>query len=435
MILKDGSKLNLKNIETLNALGPYSMAIWKSGNVELGNEEGLAGRSQYFLNLLKKEIKNKFSLKEIKEMSILDIGCNDGWVLHQLSEFPFKKMIGIEPRKKNIQKGKIARKILKLKNNVKYKIGSIENLGKEKFDIVICAGLLYHVESIPYALKKVRDICKKMIFIESRCLSSKYITTELKNEIEMRDLIYQYQDKICGLTAQKYESAYYDGSANVPTIVNVPTTETLVMNLNILGFKNINVIVDEKKYRNDVWKNKRPLSGVCISALIDEIDYKFDNEEEKWIKDYESGLEKTVLDKLIIEKLYERYCINKIINPSNMHLKNIINYIDSNNVSNFDPLKCLNKKNKFVEEIIKNLVYKPYDKICLEYGKYLYKENQSNEAILVLEKITKKLNSDWRSVYRSFKLLSEIYSKIGNKSKSLYYLKLLEQSNSKLIID
>ena len=84
---------------------------------------------------------------------------------------------------------------------------------------------------------------------------------------------------------------------------------------------------------------------------------------------------------------------------------------------------------------IKNLVYKPYDKICLEYGKHLYSKNQINEAILVLEKITKKLNYDWRSVYRSFKLLSKIYSKIGNKSKSLYYLKLLEQSNSKLIID
>ena len=74
---------------------------------------------------------------------------------------------------------------------------------------------------------------------------------------------------------------------------------------------------------------------VVTSALIDEIDYKFDNEEEKWIKDYESGLEKTVLDKLIIEKLYERYCINKIINPSNMHLKNIINYIN-NILNNYD---------------------------------------------------------------------------------------------------
>ena len=48
MILKDGSKLNLKNIETLNALGPYSMAIWKSGNVELGNEEGLAEEVNIF---------------------------------------------------------------------------------------------------------------------------------------------------------------------------------------------------------------------------------------------------------------------------------------------------------------------------------------------------------------------------------------------------
>ena len=43
------------------------------------------------LNLLKKEIKNKFSLKEIKQMSILDIGCNDGWVLHQLSNSLLKK--------------------------------------------------------------------------------------------------------------------------------------------------------------------------------------------------------------------------------------------------------------------------------------------------------------------------------------------------------
>ena len=48
------------------------------------------------------------------------------------------------------------------------------------------------------------------------------------------------------MTAQKYESAYYDGSSRVSTIVNVPTTETLVMNLNVLGFKNINIIVDEK---------------------------------------------------------------------------------------------------------------------------------------------------------------------------------------------
>ena len=42
---------------------------------------------------------------EIKDFSILDIGCNDGWVLHQLSDLPFKKMVGIEPREKNIEKG------------------------------------------------------------------------------------------------------------------------------------------------------------------------------------------------------------------------------------------------------------------------------------------------------------------------------------------
>ena len=40
-------------------------------------------------------------------MSIADIGCYDGWILHELSDLPFKRMVGIEPRQKNIDKGNI----------------------------------------------------------------------------------------------------------------------------------------------------------------------------------------------------------------------------------------------------------------------------------------------------------------------------------------
>ena len=45
----------------------------------------------------------------------------------------------------------------------------------------------------------------------------------------MRD-IYQYKDQICGVTAQKYESSYYDDLQEY-LLCNVPTTETLLMNL------------------------------------------------------------------------------------------------------------------------------------------------------------------------------------------------------------
>ena len=128
MLLHDGSRLTTEQIETLNANGPYSMAVWKSGEVSVGNEEGFTGRSAYFVKKTRKSILKNFSVEELKEMSILDIGCNDGWVLHQLSDLPFKKMVGVEPREKNIQKGRVVREILKLENNADYRIGDIESL-------------------------------------------------------------------------------------------------------------------------------------------------------------------------------------------------------------------------------------------------------------------------------------------------------------------
>ena len=96
-----------------------------------------------------------------------------------------------------------------------------------------------------------------------------------------------------------------------------------------------------------------------------------------------------------------------------------------------EKLCVYNLKDKYLNEIIKNLVYSPIDKISLEYGKFLIYKKNIKEGIKVLEKITQKLNSDWRSVYRSFDLLHKAYKKTGNEKKADYYLKLLIKSNSK----
>jgi 2-polyprenyl-3-methyl-5-hydroxy-6-metoxy-1,4-benzoquinol methylase len=438
MLLADGTTLSKENIEQLNAHGPYSMAVWKSGDMSIGNEEGLAGRSNYFLDLIRKEILKNFSLEEIKNLSILDIGCNDGWVLHNLSDLPFKKMVGIEPRQKNIDKGKLVRKLLKLDNNVVYKLGTIEDLGDQTYDIVICAGVLYHVESIPIALKNIRKACKKMIFVESRCISSRYITKELESEIEMRDLAYFFNKNICGVTAQKYESAYYDGSSAFSTVVNVPTTETLIMHLNVVGFDNITVVVDEQKYRNDVWQDKRPLSGVCLTAFIENDKKEIADEETNWINGYERGLKDTILPFQYIKNLYSLICLSSNIDLSNNNnLKNTYEYLKTKNVEQFDSSKCnpIIELDKYSSEIIKNFIYSPFDKISLEYGKSLNKKGDFIKAIEVIKGVTEKTNSDWRSVYRGFHLLVSIYKTLGDTEKINFYSELASKSNSKYKVE
>ncbi|OUU51922.1 MAG: hypothetical protein CBC25_04360 [Pelagibacteraceae bacterium TMED65] len=429
MILEDGSKLDVEQIELLNANGPYTMAVWKSGEVSIGNEEGLAGRSEYFLKKIRETILENYNLDELRKMSVLDIGCNDGWILHNLSDLPFKKMVGIEPREKNIEKGKLVRKILKLKNRVDYRVGDIESLKGEIYDIVLCCGVLYHVESIPTALRNIRQSCSKLIFIESRCLSSEHISESIKSEIEMRDLVYQFKDKICGLTAQKFESSYHDGSASKTTIVNVPSTETLIMNLELLGFDNIEVVADPETYRRDVWQDKRPLGGVCISAKISNTVKPIDESEVDWIINYEKQLEKQILPKDFIKPLFEYFSLKKetILSDELKAVKAQI--LDGSSIDlSFLPEVY---QNKITYELINNFKYRPAQKIALEYGKLCHSQGNNSEALDVLKRITTELNADWRAAYRSNHILSKIYKDIGENELADKHKRLCLQANPK----
>jgi ubiquinone/menaquinone biosynthesis C-methylase UbiE len=439
MRLIDGSELSNDQIESLNAHGPYSMAVWRSGDIEIGNEEGLLGRSSYFLKLIREEILKNYSLEELKNFSILDIGCNDGWVLHELSDLPFKKMVGLEPREKNIAKGKMVREILKLQNRVDYRIGDVESLDDEKFDIVICAGVLYHVESIPLALRNIRNICNKFLFIESRCLSEGHITSELMDEIEMRDLVYQFKEKICGITAQKFESGYHDGSAKEATIVNIPSVESLVMNLELLSFQEINVVASTREYRAAVWQDKRPLSGVCITALIpDKLEEQSQttDEESVWIQEYENGLAAEILPRDFLEPIYRAIVLknsNAAIDPRNQEIVNLVNSKKLSN-KNLEELLPSSAQGKYFLEIVRNLSYSPSDKISLEFGKLLSSEGKYQEALDVLRGITSKLNADWRSTYRSFFETAKIYQILNDSANAEKYYKLCLICNPKFPI-
>ena len=82
-------------------------------------------------------------------------------------------------------------------------------------------------------------------------------------------------------------------------------------------------------------------------------------------------------------------------------------------------------------EIVQNWRYSPTDKISLEYGKLLKSEDKFDEALNVLKRITSKLNADWRSVYRSFHLISLIYFELGKKIEAEKYKKLCLKCNYK----
>ena len=60
------------NWKRLNANGPYSMGVWRGENgVEVGDQESMAGRAEAMLAALRKSILERFSLDQIKTLSIV----------------------------------------------------------------------------------------------------------------------------------------------------------------------------------------------------------------------------------------------------------------------------------------------------------------------------------------------------------------------------
>ena len=93
-------QLTAEQIELINSYGPYNHSTWSIDGLEISNEERLSGRGQHLVETIRKSLTDRFKYEEISNLTIADVGCYDGWILHELSDLPFMRMVGIEPRKK-----------------------------------------------------------------------------------------------------------------------------------------------------------------------------------------------------------------------------------------------------------------------------------------------------------------------------------------------
>src|ERR1700728_4291856 len=146
---------NLKpeEIEQLNAYGPYNHAVWQGRGIVLSHEESIAGRANFMVGKIRQVLTASFTPTQMAQLTIADVGCYDGWIIDQLRDLPFKKFVGFEPRNRNIEKGNVARSLLGIEGRAEFRTASIDALGQEQFDIVICLGVLHHLESVGDALR------------------------------------------------------------------------------------------------------------------------------------------------------------------------------------------------------------------------------------------------------------------------------------------
>jgi len=337
----------------------------------------------------------------------VDVGCYDGWLLCQLEDLPFAKMIGVEPRTKNIKKGKFIRKTLKIKTRCEFKKGEIENLKKTlagiKPDIVICCGLIHHLPSTASGIKNLHQICGELLFLETICLPFNEKLHKYKKIFELKDIPYKVGKSDYGFSGHKLESAAYDGSATQYSVVSIPSVGAIRMFLSAQGFSDIRMSADPDRYSKIFKKSHRKFSAVCFLAKK-----TVPTDESKMIMLHESGL------------LLNQLSFNKVRKIKTALLQNKSTFSEKM-IKQLQSRLAKNSKNKFMLEIAKSIPFAPMDKILLELGKGLFFKGLYKEAIQELLSITRKLNADWRCVYRAFCILAWSYKAIGAKKLSLKY--------------
>ena len=225
-------------IEMLNAHGPYDHGLWDQ---MMSGTTAHHKLSKSIVEIISAEILSKYSKSQLSEMTILDVGGYDGWILVQLQQkLNFKLAVCVEPRLRNVQKGEFARKYYGIQTNVKFIQGELDSLNQvldNQFNFVLCLGVLHHLESTPKAIKSLADSCLNTIFVSSATINRpNKSVTKLSKMINLKDIAYSNNAKDFAIAGFKFETPYFDGSTINSAIVNVPEENLIIMSLTSSGF-------------------------------------------------------------------------------------------------------------------------------------------------------------------------------------------------------
>lgn len=424
----------------LNAHGPYDHGLWDPMMSGVTAHHKL---SKSIVETISTEITSKYSKSQLAEMTILDVGGYDGWILVQLQqELIFKLAVCVEPRLKNIQKGEFARKYYGIETDVKFIQGELDSLDQvldNKFDFVLCLGVLHHLESTPIAIKSLANYCLNTIIISSATIERpKKSVTKLLKLMNLKDIAYLNRTQDFAIAGFKFETPYFDGSTNESVIVNLPEENLIKMSLTSNGFeveKSITSLAS-KNYKFFT-KSHGELWGFIIanktSSVLNSND-KYLADRIEYEKRFLFALLKIEVIDLWLKKLRFIDPISESTSLSPSAKSSICDRL------HFGASRQPNKLfSKFIlrqskldsggKSILQNVSKAPIAKSSFELAKHLLVNGQLDEAKDLLQRLTKTPNCDWRVFYRSCYFLACI-AEIQNDSSSCdYYLNLLKIAN------
>lgn len=162
----------------------------------------------------------------------LDVSCHEGFFSLVLAEY-FNSVTGIDKNQGSLDLARQMTGFLK-KTHISYRHCPVEEAPAElQSDFVLCYGLIYHIENPMQVLRKLAELTRNVLCIETQVLP-------FSATCRIEDGNYQNQRELKGLfgLCADYPDSKEGGLTRYAL---VPTQEAVVFMLKELGFKTIDV--------------------------------------------------------------------------------------------------------------------------------------------------------------------------------------------------
>ena len=146
-------------VNTMEFTDNFGAAIFADDNAQ---------RMQFRTELIGGTLQRLFG-DELREMDLLDIGCNSGWFSFDLAERGTRAVHGVDLRPNNVAQARFLRDYFGL-HNAEFEVADALAFEEDRqWDVVLNLGVLYHVTDPLRLLQRTYELCRRFAVVDTIC--------------------------------------------------------------------------------------------------------------------------------------------------------------------------------------------------------------------------------------------------------------------------
>lgn len=170
-------------------------------------------------------------------LSVLDMASHQGWFSSHLRQMGCAPVTGFEPRDSHVADARLITRALQLDQVefVQTDLAGLENSRVQPADIVLCMGLIYHLQDPIAAIRAARKYCRKVCLIETQ------VGPHLGGMLDWGNYEFVRPIKGCFSIIDETDETHA-GEAAIEGICLAPSTETLLWIMHKVGFRDVALV-------------------------------------------------------------------------------------------------------------------------------------------------------------------------------------------------